>query len=160
MYFGSGSDVDWAGTGIRTTLFNRGRFVFPNSVYEDPAHPGTYIKNTNITLTDGNGNAGFWTSENNRDVSSNYVSSGAFWKLRELSLAYHLPQSLFRKASFIKGIDVSVQGRNLFIWLPKTNYYTDPEYSEVSSTSNGIGITGISSAPPSRYYGGTIAINF
>lgn len=160
MYFGSGSDVDWAGTGIRTTLFNRGRFVFPNSVYEDPAHPGTYIKNTNITLTDGNGNAGFWTSENNRDVSSNYVSSGAFWKLRELSLAYHLPQSLFRKASFIKGIDVSVQGRNLFIWLPKTNFYTDPEYSEVSSTSNGIGITGISSAPPSRYYGGTIAINF
>jgi TonB-linked SusC/RagA family outer membrane protein len=160
MYFGAGPDVDWAGTGIRTTLFNRGRFVFPNSVYEDPNKPGTYITNTNITLVDGNGNAGFWTGETNRDISSNYVSSGAFWKLRELSLTYHLPQSFFRKAAFIKGIDISAQGRNLFIWLPKTNFYTDPEYSELASTSNAIGITGISSAPPSRYYGGTIAINF
>ena len=160
MYFGSGGDVDWAGTGIRTTIFNRGRFVFPNSVYEDPSHPGTYINNTNITITDGNGNAGYWTSENNRNVSSNYVSSGAFWKLRELSLSYDFPPSFFRKASFIKNITLSLQGRNLFVWLPKTNYYTDPEYSEVSSTSNGVGITGLSSAPPSRYYGGTIAITF
>jgi TonB-linked SusC/RagA family outer membrane protein len=160
MYFGSGSDVDWAGTGIRTTIFNRGRFVFPNSVYEDPAHPGTYIKNTNVSLVDGNGNAGYWTSDDNRAISSNYVSSGAFWKLRELSLSYTLPQSVFKKASFIKSVQFSLQGRNLFIWLPKTNYYTDPEYSEVSSTSNGVGITGLSSAPPSRYYGGTIAITF
>lgn len=160
MYFGSGGDVDWAGTGIRTTTFNRGRFVFPNSVYEDPTKPGTYIKNTNITLVDGNGNAGYWTNDENRGVSSNYVSSGAFWKLRELSLSYTLPQSLFTKANFIKSVQISLQGRNLFIWLPETNYYTDPEYSEVASTSNGVGITGLSSAPPSRYYGGTISITF
>ncbi|MEP6682955.1 MAG: SusC/RagA family TonB-linked outer membrane protein [Parafilimonas sp.] len=160
MYFGSGADVDWAGTGVRTTIYNRGRFVFPNSVYEDPSHPGTYVKNTNITLVDGNGNAGYWTSDDNRAITSNYVSSGAFWKLRELSLSYQLPQSLFRKANFIKSVDISLQGRNLFIWLPKTNYYTDPEYSEVSSSSNGVGITGLSSAPPSRYYGATISVTF
>jgi hypothetical protein len=77
-----------------------------------------------------------------------------------LSLSYTLPQSLFTKANFIKSVQISLQGRNLFIWLPETNYYTDPEYSEVSSTSNGVGITGLSSAPPSRYYGGTIAITF
>jgi hypothetical protein len=160
MYFGSGADVDWAGTGIRTTIFNRGRFVFPNSVYEDPNHTGTYIKNTNITIVDGNGNAGYWTSDDNRAVTSNYISSGAFWKLRELSLSYQLPKSLFKNANYIKSVDISLQGRNLFIWLPKTNYYTDPEYSEVSSTSNGVGITGLSSAPPSRYYGATISVTF
>jgi len=160
MYFGGGNTYDWAGTGIRTTIFNRGRFVFPNSVYEDPNNPGTYIKNTNITITDGNGNSGYWTDDLNRTVSSNYVTSGAFWKLRELSLSYDVPQSFLRKSRAIKKMTISLQGRNLFIWLPKTNLYTDPEYSEVSSTSNGVGITGISSAPPSRYYGGTISFTF
>lgn len=160
MYFGGGNTYDWAGTGIQTTIFNRGRFVFPNSVYEDPDNPGTYIKNTNITITDGNGNSGYWTDDLNRAVSSNYVSSGAFWKLRELSLSYDLPKSFLKKTKAIKKLTISLQGRNLFIWLPKTNLYTDPEYSEVASTSNGVGITGISSAPPSRYYGGTISITF
>ncbi len=160
MYFGAGNSYDWAGTGIQTTIFNRGRFVFPNSVYEDPNNPGKYIKNTNITITDGNGNAGYWTDDLNRAVSANYVSSGAFWKLRELSLTYELPKSFLSKVKYIKAASISLQGRNLFLWLPKTNLYTDPEYSEVSATSNGVGITGISSAPPSRYYGGTISINF
>ncbi|WP_447640913.1 MULTISPECIES: SusC/RagA family TonB-linked outer membrane protein [Chitinophagaceae] len=161
MYFGNGSDFDWAGTGIRSTEFNRERFVIPNSVYEDPNNPGHYIKNTTITVQDGNGNAGFWTDNNmNRDITSNYVSSGNFWKLREMAITYNLPQSLFNKATFIKSASISIQGRNLLIWMPKTNYYTDPEYSEVSSDSNGIGLTGISSAPPSRFFGGTITVNF
>ena len=160
MYFGSGGDFDWAGTGVRTTLFNRGRFVFPNSVYVDKG--GDTVMNTNVTLVDGNGNAGYWTSDDNRAVTSNYVSSGAFWKLRELRLAYQLPQTMLAKTKFIKNITVSLQGRNLFYWLPKTNFYTDPEYNEggSSSTTNGQGITGISSAPPSRYYGGTLSITF
>lgn len=160
MYFGGGNTYDWAGTGVQTTIFNRGRFVFPNSVYEDPANPGSYIKNTNITITDGNGNSGYWTDDLNRAVSANYVSSGAFWKLRELSLAYEVPHSFLKKSKAIKSVTISLQGRNLFLWLPKTNMYTDPEYSEVSSTNNGVGITGISSAPPSRYYGGTLSITF
>jgi hypothetical protein len=129
-------------------------------VYVDKG--GDTVVNTNVTLLDGNGNAGYWTSDDNRAVTSNYVSSGAFWKLRELSLAYQLPQTVLAKTKFIKNITVSVQGRNLFYWLPKTNFYTDPEYNEggSSSTTNGQGITGISSAPPSRYYGGTLSITF
>lgn len=160
MYFGAGGDVDWAGTGIRTIMFNRGRFVFPNSVYADPANPGKYIKNTNVTIVDGGGNAGFWTSDNNRAVSANYVSSGAFWKMRELSISYTVPQKALAKLKAVKSIVISAQGRNLFFILPATNYYTDSEYSEVSSTSNGVGITGISSGPPSRYFGGTVSLTF
>jgi hypothetical protein len=55
---------------------------------------------------------------------------------------------------------VGIQGRNLLILLPKTNLYTDPEYSDNGSGSNGIGIAGIVSSPPSRFYGGTISITF
>jgi len=95
------------------------------------------------------------------NITSNYLTSGAFWKLRQLSIAYDLPAALLRKTKAIKGATISLQGRNLFVWLPKSNIYTDPEYSnnDGSNNGNGIGVTGLQS-PPSRYYGGTITLNF
>lgn len=160
IYNGMGSDIDWSGTGYRSGVFNRMRFVFPNSVYEDPAKPGTYIPNNNITIEDGNGNAGFWSNAENRDVTSNYVTSGDFIKLRELVISYDLPASVVSKARFIKGATLSLQGRNLFLWMAKDNYYTDPEYSAAGSDSNGIGITSLNQTPPTRYYGATLSLNF
>lgn len=160
VYNNMGSELDWAGTGYRNTAFNRTRFVFPNSVYEDPNHPGTYIKNTNITVADGNGNSGFWTNDENRIVASNYVTAGDFWKLREVSLSYDIPTSLLSKTRVIKNATISVQGRNLFVWLAKSNYYTDPEYSDAGNDSNGIGLTGLGQTPPSRFYGGTLSLTF
>lgn len=160
VYNNMGGELDWSGTGYRTTAFNRDRFVFPNSVYEDPNKPGTYIKNTNITIVDGNGNSGFWTNEENRGVASNYITSGDFWKLREISLSYDLPASLLGKSGFIKAATISVQGRNLFVWLAKSNYYTDPEYSDAGNDNNGIGLTGLGQTPPSRFYGATVSLTF
>jgi TonB-linked SusC/RagA family outer membrane protein len=160
IYNNMGGELDWSGTGYRTGVFNRQRFVFPNSVYEDPNKPGTYIPNNNITVQNGNGNAGFWSDNINRDVTSNYVTSGDFWKLREASISYDLPTSLLEKTKFIKGATISVQGRNLFLWMAKDNYYTDPEFSDAGNDSNGIGLTGLGQTPPSRYYGATIALTF
>lgn len=160
VYNNMGGELDWSGTGIRTAAFNRDRFVFPNSVYEDPNHPGTYIENTNITVVDGNGNSGFWTNEENRGVASNYITSGDFWKLREVSLSYDVPKSLLGKTRFIKAATISLQGRNLFVWLAKSNYYTDPEYSDAGNDSNGIGLTGLGQTPPSRFYGATVSLTF
>ncbi len=155
-----GPEMDWSGTGYRTALFNRERFVFPNSVIADPANPGKYITNTDITVKNGNGNNGFWTDGINRDITSNYVTSGDFWKLREISLAYDVPASWLAKTKVFKGATISVQGRNLFMWMAKDNYYTDPEYSDAGNDSNGIGLTSLNSAPPSRYFGGTISFKF
>lgn len=160
VYNNMGGELDWAGTGIRTVAFNRDRFVFPNSVYEDPNHPGEYIKNTNITVNNGNGNSGFWTNDENRTVASNYLTSGDFWKLREISLAYDVPASVLSKIKAIKAATISVQARNLFVWLTKSNYYTDPEYSDAGNDSNGIGLTGLGQTPPSRFYGATVSLTF
>jgi hypothetical protein len=44
--------------------------------------------------------------------------------------------------------------------MAKDNYYTDPEYSDAGSGSNGMGLTGLSQTPPSRYYGATIRFKF
>jgi TonB-linked SusC/RagA family outer membrane protein len=157
VYNSMGPELDWSGQGYRTAVYNRQRFVFPNSVIWDGSK---YVTNTDVTIKNGGGNSGFWTDGINRDITSNYVTSGDFWKLRELSLAYDFPTSVLSKTKVIKGARISVQGRNLFMWMAKDNYYTDPEYSDAGNDSNGIGLTGIGQTPPSRYYGATIRLTF
>jgi TonB-linked SusC/RagA family outer membrane protein len=160
IYNGIGTELDWSGTGYRTAVYDRKSFVFPNSVYEDPSKPGTYIKNTAITIANGNGNNGFWTDNVNRGVTSNYVTSANFWKLREISIGYDVPASLLARTKAIKSATISIQGRNLFMWLAKDNIYTDPEYSAAGSDNNGIGLNSLDQTPPSRFYGATISVKF
>jgi hypothetical protein len=157
-YLNNTTAFDFSGGGLATVAFNRERFVFPNSSIPDPSKPGQYIANTNITVRDGG--YGFWTQSARTGVAENYVASGAFWKLREVTLSYDVPERLLKKTGFIKSTSLSLQGRNLLMLLPKTNLYTDPEYSDNGSGSNGIGVAGIVSPPPSRYYGAAITINF
>jgi hypothetical protein len=150
---------DFSGAGIRNTWFNRERFVVPNSAYEDPENPGTYITNTNVTTA--TGGADFWTDgTRNTGIGENYMNSAAFWKIREISLRFNFPASILAPTKFIKGATVGVQGRNLFIWTPDTNLYTDPEYSANGADSNAIGFTNISLTPPARYIGGTVSLTF
>ncbi|WP_143306257.1 SusC/RagA family TonB-linked outer membrane protein [Chitinophaga vietnamensis] len=160
VYNSMGPEMDWSGTGYRTALYNRESFVFPNSVIADPNNPGKYIPNTNVAIKNGNGNNGFWTDGINRDVTSNYVTSGDYWKLREIALSYQVPQSILSKTKFIKGLTISAQARNLFVWMAKDNFYTDPEYSDAGNSSNGIGLTGLGQTPPSRYFGATVSAKF
>ena len=101
----------------------------------------------------------FWTNgPSNTDVNSNYTYSAAFWKMRELSLSYDLPKSVISNIKFVKAATISVQGRNLFLWAPKSNIYTDPEYSAFDSESNAIGFTSLSQTPPGRFYGLSLSV--
>ncbi|SDD18069.1 hypothetical protein SAMN04488024_104302 [Pedobacter soli] len=158
QYSTAGSTYDFSGSSARSAYYNREKFVFPNSSYYDSA-TGTYVANNSITVSDGG--AGFWTSSSlYSSVTSNYVYSGNYWKLRELALSYKLPSSVLRNVKFIKSATVSAQGRNLFIWMPKSNEYADPDYSNNGADSNAVGITSLSQTPPTRYYGGTISLTF
>jgi hypothetical protein len=159
IYNAISTAFDFSGAGIRTTWFNRDRFVMPNSAYEDPENPGTYINNTNVTTAVGG--ADFWTDgTRNTGIGENYTHSAGFWKIREISLRYNFPAAWLSATRFIKGASISVQGRNLFIWTPKTNIYTDPEYSALGADSNAIGFTSINLTPPARYVGGTLSLTF
>jgi len=156
VFNGMGPEMDWSGTGYRTAVYDRKSFVFPNSVIQQG--DGSFVENTNVTIANGNGNNGFWSDGINRNTTSNYVTSGNFLKLREISLSYDLPKSvLSHLGGVIKGINVAVQGRNLFLWMVKNNYYTDPEYSSGGTNSNGMGLNDIGQTPPVRYYGGTLS---
>jgi len=149
----------WTGVAERTGVNHRERFIIPNSVYEDPAHPGEYIENTNITISDVND---FFTGDMYRSVATNFITSAASWRFRELSITYDLPGSLFANQDVVKGVTVGLTGRNLFLWLPKTNVYSDPDYRGNNSFLTG-NISGISNAtvnPPVRTIGGTVSVRF
>ncbi|WP_316802488.1 SusC/RagA family TonB-linked outer membrane protein [Pedobacter nototheniae] len=156
IYNSGGTTFDFSGAGINTIAYNRDRFVIPNSSY---LLNGQYVPNTNITVRDGG--PGYWTIAGPRTgIDENYVTSAAFWKIREISLAWDIPKSFLMKSKVVKAAKISVQGRNLFIFLPKTNVYTDPEYSDgdASSSGNAIGLTGLNQTPPSRFYGATLSL--
>ena len=158
IYNSIGTTFEFSGAGYLTAEYNRDRFVIPNSSYEDPKNPGTYIPNENITIRDGV--SYYWTNAGTRrGITENYVTSAAFWKLREVSLSYDLPNQWFEDGKLgFKGVRVSVQGRNLITLLPSTNVYTDPEFS--AGGSNALGYNNLGQTPPSQYIGGTINFNF
>jgi len=87
-----------------------------------------------------------------------YVTSAAFWKLRELSLSYTIPQRWLDQTKFIKKASIGLVGRNLLMWRPKSNTFTDPEFSE--DNSNATGYTTVNQTPPTRLYGITASISF
>jgi TonB-linked SusC/RagA family outer membrane protein len=153
-----GSTLDFSGAGYNTALYNRERFVIPNSSY---LLNGVYVPNTNITVKDGG--PAYWSIAGPRTaIEENYVTPGNFWKIREIALSYTLPQSLLVKSKFIRAAKISAQGRNLFIFTPNTNVYTDPEFSagDANSSGNAVGLTSLGQIPPSRYFGGTLSLTF
>jgi hypothetical protein len=153
-YHGIGPDMDFSGISERSARNDRQRFVFPNSVYWDGAK---YVPNTNITVANGGYN---FYSQNapNRSVATNYLTTADSWRIREVSLAYQIPTKIFGKQNLIKRATISAIARNLFIWLPKSNEYTDPDFN--FSTGNTSGVNSSSITPPSRIFGATLSLTF
>jgi hypothetical protein len=137
---------------LRSGQNGRQPFIFPNSVYDDGT--GKYVSNTNVYTT---GGYNFYSVAVNTSANSNYISSGSFWKLREVSIGYQLPASLF-DGTPIKGATFTLTGRNLFTWIPSTNQWTDPEFS--NTTGNAIGVSGLGNTPPTRLFGANLTVNF
>ena len=69
----------------------------------------------------------------NSQAARSFVFDASYVKLRELAITYSLPASLFGTNSFVKGLDVSLTGRNLWI-IHKNLPYSDPEQGEASTT--------------------------
>lgn len=156
FYAGMGSDMDFAGISERSAAYGRERFVFPNSVYKDAS--GKFVENTNIQVQDGN--YGFWTgAATNSQIATNYFASAAAWRLREVNLSYNLPLKWIGGGKYIQRLTVSAIGRNLFLIVPKSNAWGDPEFN-YSSTNNTFGISSSYQSPASRLFGGSITVQF
>lgn len=160
-YFDIGQAMAWTGVSAATARNHRERFVFPNSVYLDPSSQ-KYVENTDVTIANVND---FYTGVY-RDVASNFITSAASWRIREVSLSYQLPKTLFGNSNFIKGASVTLNARNLFLFVPKTNEYGDPDFTFQSSnvdpfaTNNAAGVSTSQINPPTRIFGANVTVTF
>lgn len=151
-----GTNLDFTGVSWYSAQSGRQPFVIPNSVYWDGAK---YVPNTNINTQDGN--VGFWASTWNT-AGSNYVNSADFWKIREFSLGYNMPKKLLN--GWVKGVSMQITGRNFFTKRAKENIWSDPEFSNSSSSSpfnqNVSGTAGLTELPPTKIFAFSLNLTF
>jgi TonB-linked SusC/RagA family outer membrane protein len=95
-------------------------------------------KTANTTRILENLGEGSWTYGSGEGVGSQanrqFVYSASYIKLREAGITYAIPQKTLESLHSIKGIDLSLAGRNLWI-IHKDEPYADPEQGQ--SAGNG-----------------------
>ena len=156
FYSGLGADEDFAGISAASAEYGRKRFVFPNSVYKDAG--GKYVPNTNIVVQDGN--YAFFNGANTREgIATNYYASAAAWRLREVNISYNIPLKWIGNGKIIKRVTIAAVGKNLFLIVPKSNLWGDPEFN-YSTTGNTFGLASGFQSPASRLFGGSLTVQF
>ncbi|XMO85805.1 SusC/RagA family TonB-linked outer membrane protein [Algibacter sp. AS12] len=135
---------NWVATGgylangvIEDGVDGEGNTVYkPNDVYVDPRD--------------------YWGNVANAHITKPFVYDASYVKLRELSLSYTLDGEALKKFKFVKGLTVSIIGRNL--WLIHSNVPNiDPE--STYSISNGQGYE-YGSLPQRQSYGFNLTAKF
>jgi hypothetical protein len=119
----------FVGNAVQTLYNDRQPFIVPNSIYgsQDPnTKVWTYAENT--TPIDMSAVTDYYYQTKSSTVERNLVLDRSYVKLREVTLSYTLPKSIFTKLP-LKSAEIGVYGRNLLIWTPKGNNFIDPENS-------------------------------
>lgn len=147
-----GNEMAWTGVSAATAVNGRERFIFPNSVLSDGA--GKFVPNNNVLINDVEG---YFTGIY-RDASSNFIHSAASFRVREVSLGYRLPDQLMASQKVFKEVTFTINARNLFLLVPKSNQYTDPDFNFTTGNANGVSTSQIN--PPTRTIGFNISATF
>jgi TonB-linked SusC/RagA family outer membrane protein len=149
----------------KATLLNDRVGIVPDGMVEEN---GTYRE---ITLADlekfgkSGGQTGqeYWANQMEETCPENELIDDTYLKLRELRLAYTIPEKYLQK-TFIKSVTVALVGRNLAVWSKVK--HIDPETFGYSSEASDFGwsskIPGFanSSFPSVRSYGFTLSCKF
>jgi len=150
-----GQALDFAGISS-TSAENRSHFIVPGSVIQ--TSPGHYAANTSVPTS---GTAAQWWSTTYNGISAPYVVSAAFWKLREVALTYDIPVNAFGSQKVVKKLTLALIAQNLFMWRPKTNQWTDPEFSSsINTNANAVGVASEYLTPPLRSFGFSVNAQF
>jgi TonB-linked SusC/RagA family outer membrane protein len=103
-------------------------------------------------------------SSYNNFADASYVYDASYVKLREVALTYSIPKKALAGLSFVKGIDIALTGRNLWI-IHKNLPYADPEQG-YASLGSGTGVQNASQGfqvgvyPSVRTFGLTAKLKF
>ena len=145
------------GNSTITTYNERQPFLVPNSVKNigTTAAP-KYVEN-DIPIG-WQAMYSYYNHSTNTVMYEKMVLDKSYIKLREVTLSYVLPKSLFVDKA-ISSMEVSFIGRNLLMWTPQENNFVDPE-----ATNYGNDLLSdfgeFSAGPTMRNIGGSIKIIF
>jgi TonB-linked SusC/RagA family outer membrane protein len=163
-----GGDLDFTGTSWHSAQNGRQNFIIPGSVIMTKAAtyqadgvtiktPAVYEPNTNVITKNAGRTA--WTGSTLNSTQMTYLTSAAFWKIREIALTYDIPVKNILGGA-IKGAQVGIVGRNLFMFRPVTNTWTDPEFNSQNGNSNAVGNTTVYQTPATRIFGFSVKLTF
>ena len=162
MYSRTSEMLYFTGNAVQTTDNDRQPFIVPNSVQNiGTTDAPEYIENTTpIAGGDGNMNLYYSQTYSAGQFGKLNLIDKSFVKLRELSLSYNLPMKLIPNTP-ISSIDISVIGRNLLLWTPKSNTFTDPESTTFGDEAGlGAGYGEYGAMPTTRSYGFSVRLTF
>jgi TonB-linked SusC/RagA family outer membrane protein len=155
---GIGGALDFTGTSWHSAQNGRQNFIIPNSVINTGTTDNpVYVTNTNVITKNAGRSA--WTGSTLTTTQVTYLTSAAFWKIREISLTYDLPVKNILGGA-IKGAQVGFVGRNLFMFRPVTNTWTDPEFNTRGGNSNAVGLNSEYQTPATRILGFSVKLTF
>lgn len=140
------------GTSPLTVKYNREPFIIPNSSIQTA--DGKYETNTTVYTA---GDRNYWANFV-APVQVNYAVPADFVKLRELQLAYSLPEKMLGKQRVAKEASIALIGRNLFSIWHKDNIYNDPEFVYAGGSSEGY--LSWRHLPATRMIGFSVSIGF
>ncbi len=112
------------GKPVRAPLSQGGGIIL-NAVTADGKPNTTRIDESDILAGD------YSFSSAYGEADKEFIYDASYIKLREAALTYSVPAKAFGAGQFIKGLDVSVSGRNLWI-IHKNLPYADPEQGQAS----------------------------
>jgi TonB-linked SusC/RagA family outer membrane protein len=110
----------------RDLVADGGGMIFEDAVFQDGTPNDAYVEAYRWGR--------YWYYNNS--PTARYVFDASYVKLREVSLSYSLPSSILGD-SFIRGVDISVVGRNLWI-IHKNVEHFDPEVMFTAGNGQGI----------------------
>jgi hypothetical protein len=116
---------------------------------------GKFVENDQYYVQDGARN--FWTTSDYTKAGTTYIEDGSFWKLRTISLSYDF-KDLIRNLNWVKGLNLTVIGKNLLMWRPSQNLWTDPEFNV--DNVNAQSVSDYNQLPPTRQYGVSLDVRF
>lgn len=112
---------------------------------------GNYVANTvGIPAQD------YYRGICNNNIGEEFIYNASFLKLRELSFGYEFPKSVLNSLKVVKGMNVSLVGRNLWTIVKHTDNI-DPESAYNNSNGQGLELNGY---PATRSVGFNVNVKF
>lgn len=125
-------------------LYNMNRLVLESTTSTDNLHRWVAGVNENTSVP----REGYFRGSYGSYVNSRFVENASYVRLKQVSVAYNIPQSLIKQVKFIEGLKIYASGQNLLTITKYTG--TDPEVN-VHAGSNPVGgvLTGTNYIPSS-----------